>query len=309
MPASQLALVFAVVLAGVEGVLYLLYLGAGRLLDSSDMVHSAKSSLATLCVLSALALIFASGAFDLFLQVFGISGVQQQALSAMQGIYDRVVEWIGKYIAVNAVVSAVVESGKILIVTAVLDPIDRFLDALAPLLIYALVFMQFVHAFLEFSLKGFPLLSTCGAVLIVPKFTRAVGAGLLSFALTFYIIFPGSLALLYHVHSHDYAQDISQLESIERQANSQSSSLLTGSAQGSVVWSLKANLLGIFGRIPDMIASALKHIILDTILLPVVSFLLSMMNMAFLYRMLSMENLQDRISTALFTMTFFRRFG
>ncbi len=308
MPANQLALVFAVTLASLEAVLYLIYLAVGRLLDNSDMVHSAKGSLATLFVLFAVAMVFASGAFDLFTGVFGISAVQQSALNAMQEIYNKVTEWVGIYIALNAIVSAIVETKKVAIVTAVLDPIDRFLDALAPLLIYALVFMQFVQAFLEFSLKAFPLVSTAGAVLLVPKFTRAVGAGLLSFALTFYIIFPGSLALLYHIHAHDYAQDINQISSLQSDVQSRSSSFL-GAVLSATPMGLAYNLLNLLKSIPHLIASALKHIILDTILVPIVAFLLSMMNMAFLYRLLSMENLQDRISTALFTMTFFRRWG
>ncbi len=299
--AAELALL-VIIIASIEMIIYLMQHILGRFF-SEEWAVSAKDNLIALGVLFAVALLIISPVFQTILNVFQITSLQSGALNKLDEIRTSAGEWFTLLIIINGLVSFLktIEVGAVVLkgnIFMVLDPLDRILDTTIPFFTYLMIFANFLYKLMEFFVNHFHALTALGAVLLVPKITRPVGASLISFSVAMAVVFPALLYGFYYIHNYDYSQNIQQLESYKDQLKNEGDSMLSRIISG-----IKSifNPFGIFkpivDAIIDLILEAAGNFTMDMFVFPVVSFIISIMFSLWLYRLLNMENLEDRIAT------------
>ncbi len=299
--ATELALL-VVIIASIEMIIYLMQYILGRFF-SEEWAVSAKDNLIALGVLFAVALLIISPVFQTILNVFQISSLQSSALNKLDEIRTSATEAFVILSAINAFVSSVktIQVGVMVLKWSILmflDPLDRILDATVPFFTYLIIYANFLYKLMEFFINHFTFITALGAVLLVPKILRSVGASLISFSIAMAVVFPAIMYSLYYVHQHDYARDIQNLENQKSQLESGLNSIIN-----TIIAGLQSyhNPFSAFKAVIDRIAGSLLELagsfVLDIFIIPTVSFIISLMFSLWLYRLLNMENLEDRIAT------------
>jgi hypothetical protein len=316
------AITFVVVLASLELVAYLCLLAIGRLF-STELEVKARDSLATLAVLTGVALFFASGAAEHALDALHLFYFAERGEDSLESTYMKGVALYTISMAINALVSvaktikggAGVSFGVIaeaeVQVGAFLDPFDRMLDALLPFFTYVMLFSQLVLILLKYTLEHFSAFMAVGAVLLVPKIIRPVGAMLIAFAIAFALIMPSLVYLFHNLHSYDYDAAIQELEQKQSALEGAVSSIVgflkdikSFLSSGDVVNPFTALVKALFAAIFNIF----KHLLLDLLIIPVLSFLLALTAMVHIARLLNSEALDNMIVRTLGGAARFSRF-
>ncbi len=302
MPTAAELVLLVIIIASIEMIIYLMQYILGRYF-SEEWVINAKDNLIALGVLFIVALLIISPVFQMILNVFQIAYLQAGALDRLNEIRISAGEWFAGLLVINAVVSFLknieasigIASGKPFMF---LDPLDRILDTTIPFFTYLMIFANFLYKLMEFFVNHFHVLTALGALVLVPKITRPVGASLISFSVAMAVVFPALLYGFYYIHSYDYSQSIQELESYKNQLQRESDSLLSKIISGAV----NIMFFGVFAPVIDNIINHVLeyfgNIAMDLFVFPVVSFIISLMFSLWMYRLLNMENLEDRIATA-----------
>lgn len=316
------AVTFVVVLASLELVAYLCLLAIGRLF-STELEVKAKDSLATLAVLTGVALFFASGAAEHALDALHLFYFAERGEDSLESTYMKGMSLYTISMAINALVSvaktikggAGVSFGVIaeaeVQVGAFLDPFDRMLDALLPFFTYVMLFSQLVLILLKYTLEHFSTFMAVGAVLLVPKIIRPVGAMLIAFAIAFALIMPSLVYLFHNLHDYDYDAAIQELEQ-KQSALESAVSGIAGLLKNIKSFLLTGDIVNPFAALVKALFAAIftvfKHLLLDLLIIPVLSFLLALTAMVHIARLLNSETLEVAIAHTLSGAARFSRF-